>query len=84
MLIMKSCTAKVMMVLVVLCAIHTCLAKPKWLWVDEDSLNDSEMTANDAETRGFKNVKRKLFSRKMFKNCDQCQDPNCYGKCNSG
>ena len=82
---MKSCTAKVMMVLVVLCAIHACLAKPKWLWVDsEDSLDDLEMTANDAEARGFKNVKRKLFRRKMFKNCDRCQDTNCYGKCNSG
>ena len=81
---MKKCTAKVMMGLVVLCTIHACLAKPKWLWVDEKSLDDSEMTANDAEARRFKNVKRKLFRRKMFKDCTKCQDPNCYGECTTG
>ena len=72
--IMKSCT-KVVVAFFVLCAIHACLAKPKWLWLNEDVVDDLELEANDGQDRRFKNAKRKMSVRK---GCDKCKASNCY------
>ena len=72
--IMKSC-AKVVVAFFVLCAIHACLAKPKWLWLNEDVVDDLELEANDGQDRRFKNAKRKMSIRK---GCHKCKTPNCY------
>lgn len=71
--IMKSC-AKVVVVLFVLCAIHACLAKPKWLWSNEDVMDDLALEADD---RRFESEKREMSIRKL--SCDTCRTSNCYG-----
>ena len=77
---MKSCP-KVILALLLLCAIHACWAKPKWLWVNDAFLDDLESAANDAEDRRFENVERKMSTRKM--SCPGgCIKSTCYdGKC---
>lgn len=73
---MKSC-AKVVAVFFVLCAIHACLAKPKWLWFNEDVMDDLELEADDAHDRQFNRGKP---ARKL--SCQECPTSNCYnGKC---
>jgi hypothetical protein len=69
---MKSRTAKVVIALFMLCAIHACLGKPKWLWMDEDTLDDLKMTRNrnDVESREYLQTGNE---------CDQCSSGSCYG-----
>ena len=72
---MKSRTAKVVIALFMLCAIHACLGKPKWLWMDEDTLDDLKMTRNrnDVESREYLQRKHP---------CDYCSSGSCHGgKC---
>ena len=79
---MMNCT-KVTIALLVLCAIHVCFAKPKWLWVNEDDSEDLELAETlDSKGRGFENVKRKVF---RGGSCGVCPTGNCYGgKCVAG
>jgi hypothetical protein len=67
---MKSRTAKVVIALFMLCAIHACLGKPKWLWMDEDTLDDLKMTRNrnDVESREYLQTK-----------CANCKAGSCHG-----
>ena len=71
---MKSCT-KVVIVFFVLCAINACLAEAKWLWLNEDVMDDLELEADDAPDQHFKNAKRKMSLRK---DCKTCKTSNCY------
>ena len=63
---MKSCT-KVVVVFFVLCAINACLAEAKWLWLNEDVIDDLELEADNAQDQHFKNAKRKMSLRKDVK-----------------
>ena len=58
---MKS-SAKVIFVLLLLCLIHSSVAKPKWIWMDDDFVDDVEVTKNGAEGNTFENGKR-LFTK---------------------
>ena len=71
---MKSRTAKVVIALFMLCAIHACLGKPKWLWMDEDTLDDLKMTRNrnDVESREY------LQTGNDY-GCDDCKAGSCRG-----
>ena len=71
---MKSFT-KVVVVFFVLCAMNACLAEAKWLWLNEDVMDDLELVANDAQYQHFKNAKRRMSLRK---GCDKCKTSNCY------
>lgn len=72
---MKSCAIKVVAVFVLLCAIQACLAKPKWLWVNDDVMDDLELEADDVHDRLFKNEKRKMSVLKL--GCKNCPTPIC-------
>ena len=71
---MKSCT-KVVVVFVVLCAINACLAEAKWLWLNEDVMDNLELEAHDTQDQHLKSAKRKVSLRK---GCDKCSTSNCY------
>ena len=71
-----------MVVLFVLCAIHASLAKPKWLWMNDEEadVKDSGMALRNAgNERNFRNAKRKTTAGK---GCIRCRTGTCYGgKC---
>ena len=73
---MKSFAIKVVAIFVVLYAIQACLAKPKWLWANDDDMGDLELKAHDVHDRLFKNEKRKMSVLKV--SCDKCKTGNCY------
>ena len=66
-----------MAVFVLLCAIQACLAKPKWLWVNDDVVDDLELEADDVHDRLFKNEKREMSVLKL--DCTGCPTASCFG-----